>query len=1207
MLFINFRVGDGADKAAWLDSELSTVFGRDQVFRSSRSLPLGQDYDPGLWAAVENCSAMIVVVGERWLTDFRARLFEPDDIVRKEIATALKAGKPVIPVLEQAGRMRADQLPPDLAPLAKCQYIRLTYRDGHSIPGFIDRLIQDAPELGIGVMDGIQDLAAWDRERTSPLSTTLPDDLVLLGREGAVEQVLSWFSGPPRNLIIQGQTPDEVAAFVAAVLNSVDRWHRAVLITAKPGWDHAARIPMTFPAVVMSDDVPVGPTQSTRHVIIARDWSVSRAGELVLPRVPRDKARVAFAALGVPPHQADQYAGLARRSRQALIRRLSPNEPRPPWTQAPGSTIAVPLVLVSRWSTTNTADHDVIARITGHDYPEVDRFAQSSSISADPFLHRSGTRWQHADPYDAWSQLMSQVSATDIDRFSDAAVEVLTEIDPVLSLPDPEQPSAGLMGIGRTWSDDLRQGLAHGLARLGDAGTATVAGNTAENHAAIVVHRVLESANDDRTGLLWRSLADVLPLLAEAAPRVFLDAVQKGLRGDEPMLGAMFEDTDARLMHRHSAHTDLLWALETLAWAPTHCTATALQLARLAEHDPGGRLSNRPSESLVSLLGHRPSPIPLDRRITIINQVRRRYPAVGWQLLTDLTDSNKLLMHPARPRVREDWTGADAAMPDPLQAYEDGITAAMVSDLTARPERWVDCLPLLGSLPADWREALLTALEAIDVTRLDPVRIRALWDKGTEVLRWEQGEPAGPRFHTPEEIARLTAFLERIEPIDDPARHAWLFTWHPRLPGVDSTDLAARDAAVAKRRREVLTEVLDRHGIGGVICLAEASELGDRVGWTLAQVADDSVRDEVLARLGEPLAAGWIHCRTTERGRDWAAETADALPPDPVGRTAFLMALPVDWAFELLGSETQEVCDRFYDLTPAFPFPADGAEDYLAGLLARGRAEAVIDALSLAVHPHADAWRPSAELITAAFHHLLNTTALKSDHTEYAVGSLLTYLHSTGHDPRDVARFEVAFASLLHDRQPVALLAMISADPGFFVELHQVRYLPTEKLNPKALGFYMTGLQLRCVPGQDGNTVDKTYLLDWVHKARRRLKDIEMENTGDREIGALISAGPDGVDGAWPSEAVREVLELEDADRLHEGFRLGLANNRNFTSRGVFDGGEQERELAAPYDAWADTVEPEWPQTAQVLRDHAESLRGQARHWDREAEDDHDE
>src|SRR5262249_17634828 len=141
-----------------------------------------------------------------------SRLFESDDVVRREIATALAAGKPVIPVLGHTGRMhRADELPPDLAMLAECQYIRLTYRDAHMLPGLVERLVEAVPDLGIGVREGIKDLARWNRERTSLTSSELPADLVLLGREDITEQMRSWLAGAPGNLTIQGQTTDEVA------------------------------------------------------------------------------------------------------------------------------------------------------------------------------------------------------------------------------------------------------------------------------------------------------------------------------------------------------------------------------------------------------------------------------------------------------------------------------------------------------------------------------------------------------------------------------------------------------------------------------------------------------------------------------------------------------------------------------------------------------------------------------------------------------------------------------------------------------------------------------------------------------------------------------------------------------------------------------------------------------------------------------------
>ncbi|MGC7102500.1 hypothetical protein ACPZ19_48190 [Amycolatopsis lurida] len=1204
MLFINFRVGDGEDKAAWLDAEFGAVFGKDRVFRSSRSIDLGHDYEPIMWGAVEDCAAMIVVIGEKWLSEFGQRLFEPDDVVRKEIAMALAAGKPVIPVLGLTGRLpRANELPSDLAMLANCQYIRLSYRDSHALPGLVERLIEAAPDLGIGVLEGIEDLASWNRERTSLTDPELPADLALLGREHEAERMRTWLTGPPGNLTIQGQTTDEVAAFAAAVLERHNPHHRAVLVYSDPGWKHTAKIPPSFPAVVMSDGIPVAQGQQTRHVIIARDGFEHRHGDLVLPRLPRHKARDAFLAAGVPLHRADEYAGLARRSLRALTRRLTPNAPRPPWTQAPGSAIATPLVLVSRWSTENSADHEVIARITGQDYPAVERFLSASAVSDDPLVHRSGSRWQLADPFDAWSQLMAQVSASDISRFSEVTIEVLSETDPVVELPDLEVPSARMHGVSRKWSDDLRKGLAHGLARFGSAGAATIAGEAAETNAARVVRQLLGKANDDRTGLLWRSLSDVLPLLAEACPRIFLEAVRKGLGGESPLLRVMFEDAEERTLYRHSAHIGLLWALETITWAPKHSVAAVLLIARLAEVDPGGRLGNRPAQSLVNLLTHRPvSPIALDRRPSIINQVRGRYAEVGWQLLSDLTEPHPFLMYPERPRVRHDWSEREAPQADTIEVYREEILRAVLADLATEPSRWAGFLPRLLLLAPQVLDRFLDALETTELNET-----RELWEEGTKLMNRERKAENELRHLTQEQAERLLSFLDRIEPTLDPTRHAWVFGWHPDLPGVDFADLQAHQAAVEALRQEIVAAELPRSGVDGLARLAEVSDRGDCVGWALAQVAGDTVRDEVFTLLGAPIADGWIRWRAREGGRDWVADAVAALPRDPAARVAFLLALPVDSVFEWVDAEGPEVCERFWLLTPAFPYPAERTEEYLAKVLGQDRPEAVIDALSVSLHGNGVTWRPSVDLVEAAFHRLLSSPRQINGHLVYSINTLVNYLRDAGQSLRGVAWWEIAFARLFHDRQPRALLELIAADPANFVELHQFRFLPSEELNPKALHFFMTGERLRCIPGRTGDQVDRERLRSWVEHARLLLDEVGLRRSGDRSIGALISDGPAGQDGAWPAEAVRDVLELEDADELREGFGIGLANNAGFPTRGVYDGGQQERQTAANYSTWADIVENDWPHTAQFLRDYADALRSWGRRWDSEAEDDHDE
>lgn len=78
--------------------------------------------------------------------------------------------------------------------------------------------------------------------------------------------------------------------------------------------------------------------------------------------------------------------------------------------------------------------------------------------------------------------------------------------------------------------------------------------------------------------------------------RPLLLALGQMLGGDGKTLVPIFQDKDPFLSR--SPHTGLLWALEALAWDPKYLSDSALTLAKLARVDPGGKLTNRPLNSL---------------------------------------------------------------------------------------------------------------------------------------------------------------------------------------------------------------------------------------------------------------------------------------------------------------------------------------------------------------------------------------------------------------------------------------------------------------------------------------------------------------------------------------------------------------------------------------------------------------------------------
>lgn len=156
-VFLNFRSADaGSYAAALLDEVLRSLFGDDLVFRSSRSIPAGAQFDEVLLEAAENCDVMLSLVGPDWLTagGETPYLEREDDWVRREITIALGRGIPVIPVLlTDAKRPGRDQLPGDMADLADRQAVYLRHRHlGPDLAHLLGELVNVAPQLAVAGM-----------------------------------------------------------------------------------------------------------------------------------------------------------------------------------------------------------------------------------------------------------------------------------------------------------------------------------------------------------------------------------------------------------------------------------------------------------------------------------------------------------------------------------------------------------------------------------------------------------------------------------------------------------------------------------------------------------------------------------------------------------------------------------------------------------------------------------------------------------------------------------------------------------------------------------------------------------------------------------------------------------------------------------------------------------------------------------------------
>jgi hypothetical protein len=153
-IFLSYRRADAAGTAGRLFDRLSQHFGAEQVFRDIDSIEAGDNFEQSIRDALRTATAVLVVIGPRWLDlrrdDGKRRIDDPLDYVRREIELALSSDSIVIPVLvESAVLPAAELLPASLRELTKRNAVELSFhRWGNDVEDFMRRLeVRGIPAL----------------------------------------------------------------------------------------------------------------------------------------------------------------------------------------------------------------------------------------------------------------------------------------------------------------------------------------------------------------------------------------------------------------------------------------------------------------------------------------------------------------------------------------------------------------------------------------------------------------------------------------------------------------------------------------------------------------------------------------------------------------------------------------------------------------------------------------------------------------------------------------------------------------------------------------------------------------------------------------------------------------------------------------------------------------------------------------------------
>jgi hypothetical protein len=373
------------------------------------------------------------------------------------------------------------------------------------------------------------------------------------------------------------------------------------------------------------------------------------------------------------------------------------------------------------------------------------------------------------------------------------------------------------------------------------------------------------------------------------------------------------------------------------------------------------------------------------------------------------------------------------------------------------------------------------------------------------------------------------------------------------------------------------------------------------------------------------VAHGLIVSVSRERKEPWSAALIAKAKAGNWNDTALLTilrALPIErWTWDQVAQIGGEMEATYWRQTPVF-WMSENSEDVayaIRMLIGVGRAR---HALPLAARD--STVHLASDLLVEVLRKALPPTENSGDSNEvvmfqHYVSEIFQILDQRDDVSRsDLVSLEWAYLPVLeHSPRPArVLLQALAEDPKLFIEVLCAVFKPSEEsgvVEPEpedperaralATQAYRVLHLWNHIPGKcDDGTINGEALEAWIKEARALAKAAGRADIADSRIGNMLSTSPMGLDGNWPAEPIREVIDLFRSRPMIDGFRIGKYNLRGVTTRGPRDGGKLERQEAAKYRTWSKAIEYDHPHTAKTLAMLAESYDQDARRHDEDVE-----
>jgi len=1069
------------------------------------------------------------------------------------------------------------------------------------------------------VTEGVHSIEAFFEDWSAATNPPITPALIATGTMALIQSVQNWIRSSDESKIIRFESRENGVAMIAAAFDLLPENEkneilgRSLVVTSLTAWNELRQqdaplilIP-SFPGL-NSEMLHVRPgirwirpegRDEVPHANDAFTWDGIEFGQ-------------ALKKHGITAEDAQRLAPLAQRSFTAFRRRLAvhPSLLRPRWARPEeGRKLLAPL-LVGKWIDGRPEDLSIVTGLAECSWKCLADVLIPWAFQEDPPWVSAGSGWYPVDRGDVWCLLAHYLTESDLEAFSQVAVDVLSRVNPKWLTEDtffvstPEKRKASL-------SDDLVRGVASIVACMGAEDDLRPLSFTRfpEWAARILREWFRNGAKDWR---VWAYLSEewVLSLLAEAHPEMFLRELRAILKDDEERLKPLFHSRGAGSFATLPL-AGLLDAMKVLAIWPEHLDAVTDILLHLSSWPLDNTSGATPRGALLDIYRswYPITNAPVAEKVAVLRNCAKTYADIVADLLLSLLPNQyDTAIDPPQPKWRK------GAPRGGLTVGEQNATFYAFLDLymemcAKEPLLILRLVPTVG-VPRYWKDKDTRVMEFLrqqDLGRWKPedreeLRMQII-KLLSHYLQDDQQEP--------EEWAELRILAESCAPTDPVEKWKWLFARTPpvRSRGMDSLE------ALATERTKALKEIWDHLAWEGIKKVLDVAEEPGIVGFCLAPLDDacepawnhvlsfDFLKDNALRGLFRGLVVGGLQ-HHGGHAAEWEERTRQRL----AGRTHAEQAefeLMLRYDADKVRALEPEVKRAYWEGFGFWGLRGVFHWEVVAGLLSVDRFYPAIEALALYREEV-----PADKLVELSEQVLMKLLATDPSDVEggnlrYEIAHLVEGLRAHTDFPEELlVRLDLRYISSFEWKH-LNLFKEMGRSPRLFVQAIQAAFFPRgavqRELDDAERHAAQVGYEVLSkwagAPGwQMDGTVDVEAGLCWVREMEVALEDEPgWLDIAYRRIGEAMGRYSGG---NRPSAEICELIERIGKADLDEGMELGLFNSRGAR---FGSGGASDRSEAMKYEDLAAEL-GEYPRVSAIYRRMAAQYARMAQQRDDEDE-----